>query len=513
MEFIFVDTIIKDNKNIEYKVIEEIASEGFGQVFKIERTSDSKLYALKSLLPNKMSSKEHFESFKREGSLSVDLSHKNLINYVYFHDGSEFDFPPYIIMDYIENGDLKKLIIQQKEKEEFFSNDCLLTYFSQLISGMEELNKLIIHRDLKPANILCSDQNLIIADFGISRLVEDNTKSLTLKGWGSLAYMSPEAYNLDKNTILMDIYSMGIIFYELSTLKHPFEDLGLISQDDWKDAHLYHTPDLVDTLNSGVDSKLSYIIQKMLDKTPTDRFNSWSDIKEHLSKVELPKTDNSDLFSSIVSKRSEILNEKRTVQLAKEKEIKENNEKSKLVSFMFKNKLISQIKTFIDELNQNIAPELEVKCFLTEDKFRIQFKNNNWINIHYKVIYDKDFYKDRSFRGNLSGNWIEKFELELPRLRSVGIKAWGIIESSSGTGFNLLLCDKENDKFGEWILLTNINGAFSGVQNTVSSFYFDYSNLEKELHYINAMHIYDMKDEEFNLSKLKDLISLEINSD
>lgn len=83
---------------------------------------------------------------------------------------------------------------------------------------MIAINAELVHRDIKPENILVSNDVLKISDFGLAKIASESTRTMSFKGYGTIPYIAPEAWNSDKNTIQMDIYSMGIVFYELATL-------------------------------------------------------------------------------------------------------------------------------------------------------------------------------------------------------------------------------------------------------------------------------------------------------
>jgi len=273
-----------DNEKEAYTTGEQIGSGGFGAVYKLIRVSDGKMFALKTL-PSDFNSEDVIESIKNEGKLAVKIKHKNVIDYLYFHDGSKFDnLPLYIIMEYAEGGSLKDIILINKDTETLFGVNELRDIFTQLINGMKKINSKLIHRDIKPENILFSNDILKISDFGLSKIVEDKTRTLTFKGYGTIKYASPECLKYEKNSIKMDIYSMGIVFYEIATNTHPFEHLDISSDEDWVAAHLYESPRLPNKLNTNLSVIITQLITKMIEKNPSDRFNDWEEIRSFLKK-------------------------------------------------------------------------------------------------------------------------------------------------------------------------------------------------------------------------------------
>ena len=174
---------------------------------------------------------------------------------------------------------------------------------------------------------------------------------------------------------------------------------------------------------------------------------------------------------------------------------------------MFNEKLILPLKEFVDELNSHLIDD---KISFNESSLQINigFSNGKYVSISCSVIYEEYFYRERYYEW--LGQRKSKSELRMPKLRNENIIAWGIIKASSKKGYNLLLIEKSDDPYGNWILLTNTNNALSTRNRTPEPFYFDYRELEGELPHINALHIYDMKDEPLNLDKIYNLIKEEI---
>jgi len=184
MQYIVTGSSIYDNNKDEYEVLEPIGSGGFGIVFKLKRKKDSAIFALKTLQVG-FSQKEYIDSFRHEGESAITIRNENVLQYLFFHDGSLFpEFPFYIIMEFADEGSLLELLQKQKSNG-FFSNEEIKAFFNQLINGMNAINEKVIHRDLKPANILISQGKLKISDFGLSKISEDDTRTSTFKGSGT----------------------------------------------------------------------------------------------------------------------------------------------------------------------------------------------------------------------------------------------------------------------------------------------------------------------------------------
>ncbi len=201
MLFIVPGTTVFDKEGNEYLVEQLIGTGGFGQVFKIKAKIDGEIYALKTLSFG-FSDGMHLESFLNEGNAATLIAHDNVVRYLYFHDGKQYkELPPYIIMEYTPDGTLEDYTKKNAIADRLIDNSDLKGLFIQLIEGMKVINSRLIHRDIKPSNILLFGDILKIADFGLSKIVEDNTRTMTFKGGGTCMYMSPEAWKLEKNTI------------------------------------------------------------------------------------------------------------------------------------------------------------------------------------------------------------------------------------------------------------------------------------------------------------------------
>src|SRR5947208_3594061 len=235
---ITIGTTVYDGSKNEYEVVEPIGQGSFGYVFKIKHKKDGTFYALKTL-PALFSDQNTLNAFRHEGQSAVEIDHPNVIRYYFFHTGAEYsDLPPYIIMEYAGEGTLESFLAANRLSHKFFDHDTIIRIFEQLIDGMEAINATLIHRDIKPDNIVLSDGNLKITDFGLSKLVQEATRTSTFKGFGCLRSLAPEGWKSEKNTIQMDIYSMGLVFYEVATLQYPYTVAGG-DPHQWMEAHIF----------------------------------------------------------------------------------------------------------------------------------------------------------------------------------------------------------------------------------------------------------------------------------
>jgi serine/threonine protein kinase len=497
-------TIVKDGQGREFEVLESLGAGSFGIVFKIRNKSTSEFWALKSI-QTPFTDPTTFKAFINEGNLATRISHENVIRYIYFHDGSQYpNLPPYIIMDFADGGTLRRVIESQISKKKFFSSEEIGAIFDSLIDGMEAINNVLVHRDIKPDNILIANGKPKISDFGLSKMVTEATRSTTFKGIGCLPYMAPEAWKLEKNTILMDIYSMGIIFFELATLRHP---LTVPKEDilSWQEAHLYQNPQSPNALNNDLSPVISQTITRMIEKRPIARFQSWSEIRDFLGNDSITSVPNSNLVEKVLKKRMDADEKARAQQLANDKRNQEIEDLKALVSYQFKREVVEPIKRFLSDINSKYSgPKNEIDFSDNSMRASIRTFSHNRVIIEIQPILKENFYRERIAHG--FGRQIRKTELCMPTYRGKQLLAWGYLKGTDGRGFNSLLLENEGEPYGTWYLLTNRSSALVREQR-VSPFPFEFNEIEKELQRAGGIGLYVVRGDPLDIEFVKAFIA------
>lgn len=514
MTFLTVGTCVIDGEEREYVLDEVIGHGGFGYVFKAHRKTDNAVFAIKTMLPS-FGDSSSIEAFKNEIKMATSVDGENIIRYEYVNDGDKStEFPPYIIMEYAEGGTLSSFLKEKKDNKAFFSNNELIMIFKQLAQGMKRINEKLVHRDIKPDNILISKNTFKISDFGLSKVAIESTRTMTFKGYGTPLYMAPEAWDFTKNTIQMDMYSMGIIFYELAAMRYPYDPIPK-TQDECKDTHLYSAVVNLGSINRKLSPSIVSVINRMLEKAPKKRFNSWDDIIKVLDAQVTPTSALDKLVASAIATK----NTEDSIRQSQESEAKRKAQECeaflKLVSSQFQHTIIAPIIEMAEGVNRGYCGEEKITFrapqFSTHAYFNhffswemSVFKKNN-ISIKLEAIlkenHTREVYVDRIFGGNST-----RRENYIPQYKGKNILAWGEITNTAGYGYNILLLDS-GELYGDWIIMHNKNNFSYGTTKVRREpFAFTLKELPSEIDKVQMTHLYRADFKEFNKDEFLQLI-------
>ncbi len=251
--------------NERYEIIRSIGEGGMANVYLGYDTILDRNVAIKILRGDLSNDEKFVRRFQREALSASSLSHQNIVE---MYDVGEDDGIYYIIMEYIEGQTLKQLLKRRGALTLSESIDIML----QLTDGMAHAHdSYIIHRDLKPQNIMIQDDGQIkITDFGIAMALNSTQLTQTNSVMGSVHYLPPEQAAGKGSTIKSDIYSMGIIFYELLTGELPFkgENAVEIALKQMKEK----IPNLHED-NPSIPMSVYNIVLKSTAKNPKNRYN------------------------------------------------------------------------------------------------------------------------------------------------------------------------------------------------------------------------------------------------
>ncbi len=264
-----------------YEIIEQIGGGGMALVYKAKCQLLDRFVAIKVLKDEFVNDEEFVRKFRRESQAAASLSHPNIVN-IYDvgveNDGNNQIY--YIVMEYIKGKTLKELI---KEKGKL-SIESALDYSYQIAEALQHAHKNhIVHRDIKPHNIMITDDDRVkVTDFGIARAATSSTVTTTSNVLGSVHYFSPEQARGGYTDEKSDIYSLGIVMYEMVTGKLPYQGESPITvalkhvQEDIKPPR---------ELNPQIPIGFENIILKCVQKRQADRYGNVTELIKDLKKV------------------------------------------------------------------------------------------------------------------------------------------------------------------------------------------------------------------------------------
>ena len=301
----------------KYILLERIAMGGMAEIF-LSRNHGaagiSKFSAIKRILPQFSANKDFVRMFKDEAKINMNLSHGNIVS---IYDFGEEQDHSYIVMDYINGKNLRQVLNRVNKSDDIsLSVDQIVYIIKEIASGLNYAHHCldrstgkplnIIHRDISPQNIMLSfDGEVKVVDFGIAKAEtqEESTKAGTLKG--KFAYMSPEQVSGEAIDLRTDIFSLGIVLWELLAKDRLFiasNELNTLKKiGDCKIPSLQK-------LNPEVSEQLDNIVNKSLTKSPNNRYQTCEEFQKELNRflnINYPDFSSNDFASLIKSLYSE----------------------------------------------------------------------------------------------------------------------------------------------------------------------------------------------------------------
>jgi len=260
---------------LHYKILEKLGEGGMGIVYLAEDTKLERQVAIKFLPRHIAGNSDERKRFEIEAKAAAALNHPNIAT---IHAIEEADDELFLVMEYIEGNELKEIVKTQR----LASQQDIINYATQIAEGLQAAHeKGIVHRDIKSSNIMVTNDGQIkIMDFGLAKF--RGSAQLTQIGTtlGTAAYMSPEQARGDDVDHRSDIWSFGVVLYEMLTSELPFKG-------DYEQAVIYNilneSPESMSEYSPEVSEELVQIVDKCLQKEPSNRYQNVKEIISDLS--------------------------------------------------------------------------------------------------------------------------------------------------------------------------------------------------------------------------------------
>jgi serine/threonine protein kinase len=283
-----------------YKIEKPIGAGGMGEVYLAHETKLNRKVALKILPPEFVADAERVKRFEREALHVSSLNHPYIVT---IYDVGQSNGINYIATEFVEGETVRELINRGADIKQ------TLSVISQTCEALHAAHKAgIIHRDIKPENIMIRPDGFVkVLDFGLAKLVENtefqqSLSNYTMKGIiiGTPAYMSPEQVSDDKVDHRTDLWSVGVVLYEMLTGVNPFK--GETRQETFNKI-LFEPPPLASELNQNLPAELDQILEKALEKDAEVSYQTASDIRADLKRVRREIDSSPSLRSGSLSQR------------------------------------------------------------------------------------------------------------------------------------------------------------------------------------------------------------------
>lgn len=271
-----MDKFVGKRLDGRYEIHEILGIGGMAVVYKAYDNLENRTVAVKILKEEYAKNEEFLRRFKNESKAISLLSHQNIVK---IYDVSFGDIIQYIVMEYIDGITLKEYI----EREGSLSWKDAVHFTLQILRGLQHAHdRGIVHRDVKPQNIMVLPDNTIkVTDFGIARFARSEQKTITDKAIGSVHYISPEQARGEVTDEKADIYSVGVIMYEMLTGQLPFQAESAVSVAIMQ---LQREPKPLTEINGSIPQGLEQIVMHAMQKDTSHRYKSSSEMLCDLEK-------------------------------------------------------------------------------------------------------------------------------------------------------------------------------------------------------------------------------------
>ena len=444
---------ITDGDGVKYGNFTFFKKGGMGEIYKGQEINTGKEVVLKLVV---IDIPDEETLLQTELEVSKKFSHENIVKTLHTGkieiEGNNYLF---VIQQFYPSGNLRYLI-----KENIPIEKCFIMMLD-ILGGINEIHKVIVHRDMKPENILVdSCGRLLITDFGLAKYIDEKTRTRSFKGYGTIPYMAPECWTGDTNTISMDIYSLGIIFYEIITGHLPYTAK---TEMEWREFHLFTPLPSISSYRSGMTIKFDQIIQKMSNKRPSHRYKTVGEIIVAVNEAKTINATEMNEAERLARLGNFELQNQKAQELKAIQETQKTDEWIKFINYeiteLFNNVIEKatavnkrledgKIK-FSEQLSDKGTTSRKLTLIFGSKSIIFKFTNHDAVERH------NTDYKERylGFQRKNYGMVIESPEncfLKTNKIVLVGLAETGFNIGDKQYGFNLLLKKLDDSNYGEW---------------------------------------------------------------
>lgn len=425
-----------------YRLDDFLGRGAFGEVYRAEAEKSGEIVAVK-LLPVEDLDEISLTALLNEAKIATAVVHPNVVRVLDVGDSVSNSDEPFIVMEYVPGGTLARILKKQRTTQSLIHLSRAQSMMLDMAQGARAINEQVVHRDIKPDNILVEDGRLKIGDFGIAKLVAEQTRTHSFKGRQHIWYMAPEGWEGEANTPKLDVYAVGLVFYQILTLEHPLQEMVEDGGDwrNWRDAHLFrHCPDVRGSRDD-VPSAMAQLLLRMVDKRPAKR-PEWDDVISILTGTAefINKQSAVDSAIEVAVRRAREIEEQRLAE-----ELRANKEARQQALYEYScQQVLSEFHEVTQEFNKgfqsgSIEPESGA-VFQFPYAVSLNVPNGRRIHIRFFPLREVDI---ELKGGRLSGG--------------------GLIQVEGGAGANLVrLIEGPGDLYGRWIVcFVSINPIFN----------------------------------------------------